>query len=122
MTRRGITLVGSAKSGALVDVVGRGNRSSEWAAEARSFARRAIARAVGPWSPRSAGIVTAIVVGDRSGLDRSTETRLQKAGTYHVIAISGGNIAILAGVTLLLFRWAGRLGRVAMPGAISLVV
>src|SRR5262249_42686254 len=41
---------------------------------------------------------------DRSGLSDVDERRLQEAGTYHVIAISGGNIAILAAILLGLFR------------------
>ena len=63
---------------------------------------------------QSAAIVTAIVIGDRAGLDDEVQRRLQEAGTYHVIAISGGNIAILAGLTLVVFRVAGLLGRAAM--------
>jgi len=46
--------------------------------------------------------VTAILIGDRAGLDDELQRRLQEAGTYHVIAISGGNIAILAGLILTL--------------------
>ena len=65
----------------------------------------------------SAAIVTAIVIGDRTGLDDAVERRLQEAGTYHVIAISGGNIAILAGLTLAAFRLVGMLGRAAMLSA-----
>lgn len=122
LARRGITLVGSAKSGALVTIVARGSRREEWAAAARAFARRAIGDAVGRWSRRSAGIVTAIVIGDRSGLDPEVERSLQDAGTYHVIAISGGNIAILAGVVLALFRVGGVLGRAAMIAAMALLL
>jgi competence protein ComEC len=48
--------------------------------------------------------VTAILIGDRAGLDDRIERDLQDAGTYHVIAISGGNIAILAGCLLLTCR------------------
>jgi competence protein ComEC len=119
LARRGLTLVGSVKSGALVEVIARGSRVSELAADVRAFARRAIASGVGRWSPRSAAIVTAIVIGDRAGLDDEVQRRLQEAGTYHVIAISGGNIAILAGLTLAAFRIAGLLGRVAMLSAIA---
>ena len=36
--------------------------------------------------------VTAVLIGDRTGLPDEIRTRLQAAGTYHVIAISGGNI------------------------------
>jgi competence protein ComEC len=117
--RRGITLVGTVKSGALVEVESRGHLWSEIAASIRAFSRRAIASSVGRWSRRAAGIVTAIVIGDRSGLDDEVERRLQEAGTYHVIAISGGNIAILAGLTLVVFRFAGLLGRGAMLSAIG---
>lgn len=114
MARRGVTLVGGVKSSALVDVIAHGNPVQELAAAARARIRSSIRDSVGRFSARSAGIVTAIVVGDRSGLDAPVQTRLQEAGTYHVIAISGGNIAILAGVTLSVFRLVGALGRGAM--------
>jgi competence protein ComEC len=63
--------------------------------------------------------VAAIVIGDRAGLDNDLQRRLQEAGTYHVIAISGGNIAILAGLLLSAFRLAGFLGRTAMLSSIA---
>ena len=112
--RRGVTLVGSVKSAALVDVVAPGSWLDERAADIRAFTRRAVADVVVPWSPRAAAIVLAIVIGDRSNLEQAVETRLQEAGTYHVLAISGGNIAILAALTLWGFRMAGVLGRTAM--------
>ena len=77
---------------------------------------------MGRWSQQSAAIVTAILIGDRAGLDDDVQRRLQEAGTYHVIAISGGNIAILAGLLLGAFRFAGCLGRGAMIAAIGLLV
>src|SRR5206468_12197908 len=116
---RGIALVASTKSAALVEVVARGGRLDEWMSAARAFARRAIADGVGRWAPESAAIVSAIVIGDRAGLDNRVERRLQDAGTYHVLAISGGNIAILAGLMLAAFRCAGVLGRTAMLAAIA---
>ena len=81
--------------------------------------RRVVARHVGRWSATSAGLVTAILIGDRAGLNPDLERSLQEAGTYHVIAISGGNIAILAALTLAAFRWAGVLGRSAMVTAVA---
>jgi competence protein ComEC len=122
LARSGTTLVGTVKSGALVDVMEHGRWWSEWAGRVRILARRAIGRFVGRWSPQSAAIVTAIVIGDRAGLDDDVQRRLQEAGTYHVIAISGGNIAILAGLLLGAFRFAGCLGRGAMIAAIGLLV
>ena len=108
LARRGTTLVGSAKSAALVETVARGAWYEEAAAGARSAARRAVMRHVGRWSRRSAAIVVAILIGDRAGLDEDVERRLREAGTYHVIAISGGNIAILAALILGGLRLLGR--------------
>ncbi len=119
MARRGIALVGSVKSGALVEVIAKGGRISEAAAHARQFVRIAIERHVGAWNTQSAAIVTAILIGDRAGLSERLTRRLQEAGTYHVIAISGGNIAILAALTLAAFRIAGILGRTAITAAIG---
>jgi len=104
LARRGIHLFASVKSAALVDTVQSGSWWEERAADVRAFARRAVHRAVGRWSEQSAAIVIAILIGDRAGLTSDIERRLQEAGTYHVIAISGGNIAILAGSLLGLCR------------------
>src|SRR5205823_10017508 len=109
------------KSGALVDVLARGSALDEAIGAVRAFARRAIAQAVGRWSVRSAAIVAAIVIGDRVGLDEEVQRALQEAGTYHVIAISGGNIAILAGLLVGAFRLGGVLGPTAMASAIVLL-
>ena len=81
-----------------------GTPVSEAAATARDWTRRQIRRYVGRWSGQSAAIAIAILIGDRSGLSDEDERRLQEAGTYHVIAISGGNIAILAAILLFLLR------------------
>ncbi|MGE3955259.1 MAG: DNA internalization-related competence protein ComEC/Rec2 [Vicinamibacterales bacterium] len=122
LARRGVTLVGTVKSGALVEVMARASPVAEAAASARAFARRALQRSVGPSSPRAAAIVSAIVIGDRTGLEPEVERRLQESGTYHVIAISGGNIALLAGLLLGMFRIAGVLGRTAMFCAAGMLV
>lgn len=98
LARRGITMVGSAKSALLVQVVRHGHLAAEWAGQARAWARRVFEGTVGTRSARSSAIARAVILGDRAGLDDETQLRLQEAGTYHVLAISGGNIAILAGV------------------------
>lgn len=104
LARRGIVLVGSVKSAALVDVVARGSRLTEAAAALRAAIRRRLTDRVGRTDPGAAGVATAVLIGDRSGLSADDERRLQEAGTYHVIAISGGNIAILAVLSTLLAR------------------
>lgn len=101
---RGVALVGSVKSDRLVEVASFGTPVSEALAAVRAVIRRAIFLSVNPWSERSAAVVSAILIGDRAGLDADVERRLQEAGTYHVIAISGGNIAILAAFLIFCLR------------------
>jgi competence protein ComEC len=121
LARRGTTMVGVVKSGALVEVLARGSSIDEAAARMRVISRHVIARAVGRWSAQSAAIVAAIVLGDRLGLGQDLRRQLQEAGTYHVIAISGGNIAILAGLVLALFGAAGLTMRIASVAAIGVL-
>ena len=119
LARHGLILVGSVKSAALVGVVARGSRLEEAAASLRVLVRRAIAERVARRDPLAGSIATAILIGDRTGLDPDVTDRLQAAGTYHVIAISGGNIAIFAS-TLLLAAWLARVPRgVANAGAMA---
>jgi competence protein ComEC len=118
LARRGIAMVGSVKSGALVEVVAHGSWLQEHAASARHRIRQLTMASVGSWDPTTAAIVTAILIGDRAGLDDRIARDLQEAGTYHVIAISGGNIAILAGCLLLTCR----LLRVPWRAGLSLTI
>jgi competence protein ComEC len=117
---RGVTLVGSTKSDRLVELVARGSSVTEIAGAIRAQVRRSIAASVAPWSARSAAVVSAILIGDRAGLEDDVERRLQEAGTYHVIAISGGNIAIFAGVCLFMLR--GLRLRARMSGVIIILL
>lgn len=92
--RRRFDLTGTVKSAMLVHVE-RGPWWDEAAAAVRRHVRRVVTRAFGPARAQSAAIVLAVLIGDRGGLDEALERRLQAAGTYHVIAISGGNVALL---------------------------
>jgi competence protein ComEC len=112
LARQGIALVGTVKSAALVSVTGRGSPPAEAAASLRAWVRVKTTSGVGRWGEEPAGVVTAILIGDRSGLDPEAERKLQEAGTYHVIAISGGNIALLTGLLIAL----GRLARLPARG------
>ena len=121
LARDGIVLLGSIKSAALVSVTARGGPFSESAGALRASVRRRIAGAVGPWSERAAGVATAILIGDRGGLDPEDERRLQEAGTYHVIAISGGNIALLTALLVLVGRALGVPPRATAAASIALL-
>jgi len=113
LAHRGIALVGSVKSAALVEVVRPASLIGEAAGEVRAWVRRGLRTHLSPLSVTSSAVAIAILIGDRTGLPEEDERRLQDAGTYHVIAISGGNIAIFT--ALLLF--ACRMFRVPLRGA-----
>jgi competence protein ComEC len=116
----GITLLGSIKSGLLVQVQ-RGSIVNEVAAGVRTYVRRAVTRRIAPHGEVSAAIVSAVLIGDRSGLPDAVRLRLQAAGTYHVIAISGGNIAILAALILVSCAPIGLSGRRAALATLILL-
>jgi competence protein ComEC len=118
--RRGFTLSGTVKSAALVEVLGRGRWWDETAAAVRARVRAVMGWHVAPYDSTSAAIGTAILIGDRASLTPEIERRLQEAGTYHVVAISGGNIALLAGA-LLAVLWVLRI-RFAVAAAIVMAV
>jgi competence protein ComEC len=120
LARRGTALVGSVKSAGLVEVRARGHWWDEAAATLRAAVRQAMARHVGRHDAVAAAIGTAILIGDRAQMTRDVEQRLQEAGTYHVVAISGGNIALLA-ATVLAVLWALRL-RFAAGAVVALTV
>lgn len=111
LARRGVTLVGAIKSSALVDVIGHGTPWQEWGARMRARVRTAVAAHLSGGETGAAAVATAILIGDRAALGVDVERRLQQAGTYHVLAISGGNIAILAGAVLGVLAVAGWRGR-----------
>ena len=119
---RGIDLFGSVTSALQVEALGKGSWREEWGGRARVFVRRVVAATVGAHDPRSAAIVTAVLIGDRAGLDRETTERLQQGGVYHVIAISGGNIAVLTGTLVVVLRLAGASTRLAALLAIPCLV
>ena len=119
LARRGIVLVGTAKSAMLVAVERHGSVVAESAAGVRAWVRRTLAYLVGRWSARSAAIAIAVLIGDRTGLPDADTRRLQDAGTYHVIAISGGNIAIL---TMMLLGLGALAGLPIRPAAILTIL
>ena len=110
--RDGTALFGSIKSAFLVQVVSRAGPIDELAADVRAHVRTALATWVGPHSAVSEAIAAAVLIGDRTGVPDDTRDALQAAGTYHVIAISGGNIAILAAGACGLLALVGVRGRV----------
>lgn len=104
--RGGIQAHGWCKSARLLSVTPPGRDSLRGlAAQARAAVRETIERHVPPGPERA--LVLAMVTGERGGLDDETDELFRAAGTYHVLAISGAQVALVAG---LLWLAARRLG------------
>ena len=71
--------------------------------------------------PERAGLVAALVLADRSALPRDLRERFTRAGTAHLLAISGFHVGVLAG-WVYLFLGAARVPRARRPLAASAVV
>lgn len=70
-------------------------------------ARQALMDRFEAWLPAhpAAAMVAALTVGADSGFSDADWTVFRETGTSHLVAISGFNVAILAGVAFVLLRW-----------------
>jgi competence protein ComEC len=73
-------------------------------------------------------VLAGVVLGDDQGLSDELRQRFRASGLYHLLAVSGQNVALVAGGALLLAwllglpRWIGELGALASMGAYVLAV
>lgn len=96
--RSGLAAFGFCKSARLVERRGAAGAGPvrRLAAGLREAARGAFARSMPPGTER--GLVRAMVLGDRSEIDEATAEAFRASGTYHVLALSGAQVALLAGL------------------------
>jgi len=65
------------------------------------------------------GILMGVVLGDDGGLSDELRQRFRASGLYHLLAVSGQNVALVAGAVLVLVwlaglpRWVGHVGALA---------
>jgi competence protein ComEC len=71
--------------------------------------------------PGQAALLKAAILGDRSALTPEMNQAFLDSGTYHILAISGLNVSLLAGTLFGLFRLLRLSGRVAAAAAALLV-
>ena len=86
-----------------VTILAEGAEDGAWFAKARAGIRAAIYRAL-PDRPGIAGIVTALTVGDRSGVGDADNAALRASGLAHLLAISGLHLGMAAGLVYLALR------------------
>jgi competence protein ComEC len=103
--RWGIVARGYCKSARLLERHGRGSVHvvREAATVARGRLRAQLLEVLLPGPER--GLVLAMVLGDRSELDDETAEAFRASGTYHVLALSGAQVALVAGLIVGALRW-----------------
>jgi competence protein ComEC len=68
--------------------------------------RAGLQRACAPLPDEPGGLLPGLVVGDTSRLPPAVVADFRSTGLTHLVAVSGANVAIIAGLVLLLARWA----------------
>ncbi|HXK09614.1 MAG TPA: ComEC/Rec2 family competence protein [Vicinamibacteria bacterium] len=100
----GLAASGFCKSALLLER--RDGSGASWARRAaarlREDARRILQRSIVPGTER--GLVLAMVLGDRSEIDDPTSEAFRASGTYHVLALSGAQVALVAGLIVAALR------------------
>jgi competence protein ComEC len=91
--------------------------------------RAALARSIAPGLHGTRrGVVEGIVLGDEAALSENLRTRFRASGLYHLLAVSGQNVALVAAGALALAwlvglpRWFGQVGALLAIGAYVLAV
>jgi competence protein ComEC len=102
--RRAVCARGYCKSVRLLELVARaqGGWLRQAAARLRARARSVLVQSILPGPER--GLVLAMVLGDRSELDEKTSEAFRASGTYHVLALSGAQVALVAGLLVAALR------------------
>jgi competence protein ComEC len=91
--------------------------------------RRALAGSIAPGlRGERRGVIEGVVLGDEQGLSEQLRQRFRASGLYHLLAVSGQNVVLVAGGALALAwllgfpRWLGHLGALASIAAYVLAV
>lgn len=116
LERHGIFVVGSARADrlSLLDDPG-----LAWNVTVRRAAREAIERAL---PPASAALLAGLLLGERAALPPEIDTAFRRAGVYHLLAVSGFNVALIAGATFSLLSLARFPRRAAAAVTIVVVI
>lgn len=103
LARRGIRFILSVKKNAPATVLARdrGNGIKAWSLTLRNRLKAVLS---GNLSNNEAGIMKAILLGDRSGIPKPVRSLFVQTGTAHILAISGLHMGIVAALFLVLAR------------------
>jgi competence protein ComEC len=114
----GISALGSAEAESVQVLPGvGGTRFGRWRWAARRNVLRTIHRV---WEAPEAGLFDGVLIGERHYISREVQLEFQRSGTYHLLVVSGLNIAILAFAIFWVMRRAGAGPEIATPVTILL--
>jgi competence protein ComEC len=103
LNRRGIRFILSVKKIDSIEILGHGaaNPIVDVALHIRHFFQK---RLEGYFNSAEAGILVAMLLGDRQDFSPALWGIFQRTGTAHIIAISGLHVGVVAGVLILIIR------------------
>jgi competence protein ComEC len=116
LARDGIHVTGSAR---VEEVVPLDAPGPPWHERVRRRALDAIDAAL---PPASAALLGGLLLGERRGLPPEIDDGFRRAGVYHVLAVSGFNVALVASAVFVLARLIGLGNRTAAAGAVVVVL
>jgi competence protein ComEC len=98
----GIAVLGSAKVSSLEPLPGfHGSQIELYRAHLH---RRIVEKNHQLWPPSQAALIDAMVIGEDGFLGQDSRMEFQRSGTYHVLVVSGMNVAILAFVVFWILK------------------
>jgi len=116
LLRRGIAVVGTVRAERIVAL---DEREAPWPARLKRHAVAAMREAL---PPVSAALLAGLLLGERTDLPPDVDAAFRRAGVYHVLAVSGFNVALVASTVWALLALARAPRRVAALGALVVVV
>lgn len=115
LAQHGIAVVGTTRA----ERVEAEPAEPPWNARVRRFAVDAMREAL---PPASAALLAGLLLGERTGLPPEVDAAFRRAGVYHVLAVSGFNVALVASTTWTLLTLARVPRRLTSVGAIAVVL
>ena len=104
LRQQGVDLVAALRASALLEKESSGPLSARnLLARARGHLRNEL-NAIFPNSPEVAGVLRAMLLGDRSFIDRDESISFQKTGVFHVLVVAGLHVGAFA----VFLYWLGR--------------
>ena len=102
LAQQGIAALASSRADRVEPLSGfSGSRPELWRSQLHRGLR---ARLTARWGREDGALLAAMLIGERTFLDRQTRLNFQRTGVYHILVVSGMNVGILAFVVFWVLR------------------